>query len=163
MRYSFAALLLALLVPVAFAQLDGSAAEAADPAIAMKIDSLRRAINLRTLSDADKKEIRSCDRDKAAFLKAARAAEPGYAPVDKALTEAKLAGANPNDSAVMALLEKKFGYEKAFDQRFYADARGKKCGDGDARRAKALARALEKDKRYQALLQRARTDPLRSL
>jgi hypothetical protein len=145
------------------AQLGSPASEAADPTVAMSLDSLRRVINLRVLSDADKKAIRACDRDKSRFLKEARAAEPGYAQVDKSLNEAKLAGADPNEPSIQALMEKKFTFEKSFDQRFYATPVGRKCSEGDERHAKALAKALEKDKEYQALLKKARNLPSQSL
>lgn len=137
--------------------------EAADPPMARSLDSLRRVINVRLLGDADKKEMRACDRDKARFLKDARAADPAYAQTDKSLNEAKLSGADPNDPSIQALMEKKFNYEKTFDQRYYATPPGKKCAEGDERRAKALAKALEKDKDYQALLKKARNSPAQSL
>jgi hypothetical protein len=125
-----------------------------DAELVAKADSLRRAIERRTLSDADKKEIRACDRDKAEFLRKARAGEAGYAEVDARIREAKIGGADPNDPAVMALLERKFAFEKKFDERYRATPKGKSCTAGEARRQKAIAAALEKDREYQALLKR---------
>lgn len=125
-----------------------------DPELVHKADSLRRAIEKRTYSAADKKEIRACDRGKAEFLKKARAADPECARTDKLLNEAKLAGGNPNDPAIAALLEKKFAQEKAFDDKYLATSEGRKCVEGEARRRKAVAAALDKDKDYQGILRR---------
>jgi hypothetical protein len=125
-----------------------------DPDLVHKADSTRRAIERRTYGEADKKEIRSCDRGKADFLKKARSADPDYAKTDKLLNEAKLAGGSPNDPAIAALLEKKFAWEKGFDEKYLATTEGKKCAEGEARRRKAVAAALDKDKDYQALLRR---------
>lgn len=125
-----------------------------DHNLVAKADSLRRVIEKRTYSDADKKEIRACGREKTDFLKQARSADPEYAKVDQALNQAKLSGGNPNDPAIMSLMEKKFSYEKAFDERYIATPKGKKCTEGEARRSKAVAAALEKDKQYQELLKR---------
>lgn len=125
-----------------------------DPALVAKADSLRRAIERRTYSEADKKEIRACDREKSDFLKQARAADPEFGKVDKALLEARIAGGSPNDPAVLSLLERKFVLEKAFDERYAATARGKTCNAGAARRLKAVTAALEKDTTYQDLLKR---------
>src|SRR5687768_17580481 len=91
-----------------------------DPALVAKADSLRRAIERRTYSEADKKEIRSCDREKSDFLKQARAADPEYGKVDKALLEARIAGGAPDDPAILSLMERKFAFEKAFDERYLA-------------------------------------------
>lgn len=125
-----------------------------DHNLVAKADSLRRVIEKRTYSDADKKEIRTCGREKTEFLKLARSADPEYAKVDQALNQAKLSGANPNDPAIMALMERKFAFEKAFDERYTATPKGKKCTEGEARRHKAVTAALEKDKPYQDLLKR---------
>lgn len=125
-----------------------------DPALVAKADSLRREIEKRTYSDADKKQIRACGREKQEFLKQARGADPEYAKTDKALTEAKLAGASMNDPAVLKLMERKFAFEKAFDEKYLATPKGKACGEGEVRRHKAVTAALEKDKQYQDLLKR---------
>jgi hypothetical protein len=125
-----------------------------DPGLVHSADSLRREIEKRTYSDADKKEIRACGREKSEFLRQARGAEAGYAGTDKALNEAKLAGADMNDPAVLALMEKKFSFEKRFDERYLATPGGKKCSEGESRRRKALEAALAKDRAYQDLLKR---------
>lgn len=125
-----------------------------DHNLVAKADSLRRVIEKRTYSDADKKEIRTCGREKTDFLKQARTADPEYAKVDQALNQAKLSGANPNDPAIMSLMERKFAFEKAFDERYIATPKGRKCTEGEARRHKAVTAALEKDKPYQEILKR---------
>jgi hypothetical protein len=51
-------------------------------------------------------------------------------------------------------MERKFAFEKAFDERYRATPKGKTCTAGEARRQKAVAAALEKDKEYQSLLKR---------
>lgn len=123
-----------------------------DHNLVAKADSLRRVIEKRTYSDADKKEIRTCGREKTDFLRQARSADPEYAKVDQALNQAKLSGANPNDPAIMTLMERKFAFEKAFDERYVATPKGKKCTEGESRRHKAVTAALEKDKSYQEIL-----------
>lgn len=129
-----------------------------DPSVLNSLDSLRRAIEKRTLSDADKKEIRACDREKAQFLKGCRS-DSAYARVDRDLNEAKLRGADMNDPAVQALLERKFSAEKACDDAFLALPRGKQCRAGEEKRRKALEKALKADKRYQDLLKKAEPAP----
>jgi hypothetical protein len=118
-------------------------------------DSLKREITKRILSDAEKKEIRACDREKAQFLKQCRAADPAHADVDKRLNQAKLQSADPNDPSIQALLERKFTLEKGCDDKFTAQPRGKQCVAEEGKRQAALEKALAKDKAYQALLQRA--------
>lgn len=125
-----------------------------DPGLVHSADSLRREIEKRTYSDADKKAIRACNREKADYLKQARGAEPEYARTDKALTEAKLAGGSMDDPAIQALLERKFAFEKRFDDGYRSTPGGKKCVDGELRRHKAVTAALAKDKQYQALQKR---------
>jgi hypothetical protein len=125
-----------------------------DPAVLNSLDSLQRVIQRRILSDADKKEIRACDREKAKFLQECRS-DTAYARVDRDLTDAKLHGADMNDPAVQALLEKKFAAEKACDDRYSAQARGKQCLAGEEKRRKALDKALKADKQYQSLLKKA--------
>lgn len=127
------------------------------------LDSLRRIISMRILSDPDKKEIRACDREKTEFLKQCRASEPTTGEVDRRLNDAKLNGGNPNDPAIQALLEKKFILEKACDDRFTATSRGKQCLAGGRKRQEALDKALAVDKEYQKLWKRsqmARSEPL---
>ncbi len=119
------------------------------------LDSLRRVITKRILSDADKKEIRSCDREKAQFLKQCREADPVTADVDKRLNQAKLTSADPNEPAIQALMERKFTLEKGCDDKYTATARGKQCVSGEQKRQAALEKALAKDKAYQALRLRA--------
>ena len=130
-----------------------------DPALLNSLDSLRRVIERRSLSDADKKEIRACDREKAQYLKGCRAADSAYARVDRELNDAKLHGADMNDPSVQALLEKKFSAEKACDDAFLALPRGKQCRAGEDKRRKALDKALKADKQYQALLKKAEPGP----
>ncbi len=125
-----------------------------DPGLVHSADSLRREIEKRTYSDADKKEIRACGREKMDFLRQARSAEPEYAKTDKLLNEAKLAGGSLEDPAIQALMERKFAFEKRFDDAYRATPGGKKCVDGENRRHKAVTAALEKDKQYQTLLKR---------
>ena len=127
------------------------AASQPEPETQAKLDSLKRVITGKVFSDADKKDIRGCDRDKTQFLKRLRDAEPGYTRVDSALTRAKLGGADPNSPEVMALLEKKFTFEKGFDDKFTATPRGKKCAEGEGRRRRILEAALKKDREYQSL------------
>lgn len=125
-----------------------------DPALVAQADSLRRHIERTTYTDADKKELKACNREKSDFLKQARGADPEYAKTDKALREAKLAGADMNDPAVLALMEKKFTFEKAFDDKYLATAKGKKCAEGELQRHRAVEAALGKHKAYQDLLKR---------
>lgn len=129
-----------------------------DPSVLNSLDSLQRVIQGRILSDADKKEIRACDREKAQFLKTCRA-DTAYARVDRELSDAKLHGADMNDPAVQALMEKKFAAEKACDDAFAALPRGKQCRAGEEKRRKSLAKALESDREYQALLKKAEPLP----
>ena len=129
-----------------------------DPAVLNSLDSLERVIQRRILGDADKKEIRACDREKAQFLKSCRA-DSAYVRVDRELNDAKLHGADMNDPAVQALMQKKFSAEKACDAAFLALPRGKQCRAGEEKRRKALAKALKSDKRYQSLLKRADPGP----
>lgn len=126
-----------------------------DPGLLNSLDSLKREITRRILSDAEKKEIRSCDREKSQFLKQCRASDTANAEVDRKITDAKLNGADPNDPAVAALMERKFVLEKACDDRFTATPRGKQCLAGEGKRRKALDKALLKDKQYQALLKKS--------
>lgn len=125
-----------------------------DPGLVHSADSLRREIEKRTYSDTDKKEIRACNREKTDYLRQARSAEPEYAKTDKSLNEAKLAGGSLEDPAIQALMERKFAFEKRFDDAYRATPGGKKCVDGELRRHKAVTAALAKDKQYQALLKR---------
>ncbi|GEM_PF-2309261 len=119
------------------------------------LDSLRRVITKRILSDADKKEIRACDREKTQFLKQCRETDPATAGVDKSLNEAKLKSADPNDPAIQALMEKKFTLEKGCDDKYLATAHGKQCHTGEQKRQATLEKALAQDKAYQALRMRA--------
>jgi hypothetical protein len=118
----------------------------------MAVDSARRVITKRILSDADKREIRACDREKTQFLKQCRTDNPSNTEVDQKLNEAKLRSADPNDPAIQALMEKKFSFEKACDDKFYSMARGAQCSSGEKKRQSALEKALAKDKAYQTLL-----------
>lgn len=127
------------------------------------LDSARRAIQLRILTPTDKKEIRACDREKTEFLKQCRASEPASLELDRKLNEAKLGGANPNDPAIQALLEKKFLLEKTCDDRYNATARGKQCLSGEQKRQSALNQALAGDKDYQKLRKRSQTAPSQPL
>jgi hypothetical protein len=129
-----------------------------DPAVLNSLDSLERVIQRRILSDADKKEIRACDREKTQFLKGCRA-DSAYARVDRELNDAKLHGADMNDPAVQALMEKKFAAEKACDEAFHALPRGKQCRAGGEKRRQALEKALRADKQYQSLLKKAGPGP----
>jgi hypothetical protein len=115
---------------------------------------LQRVISRRILSDADKKEIRACEREKSQFLKQCRASDSATALVDKRLNEAKTMGTDPNDPAIQALLEKKFALEKACDDAFNALARGKQCLAGEDKRRVALQKALKLDKQYQSMLKK---------
>ncbi|MDB5102746.1 MAG: hypothetical protein JWP91_435 [Fibrobacteres bacterium] len=125
-----------------------------DPALLNSLDSLKRVITRRILSDGEKKEIRSCDREKSLFLKECRGSDSAYAQVDRQISEAKLRGADPNDPAVASLMERKFSYEKSCDDRYTATPRGKQCLAGEGKRRVALEKALKKDKQYQALLKK---------
>ena len=89
------------------ASASASASTPQNPAVLNSLDSLKREITRRILSDADKKEIRACDREKALFLKGCRA-DTAYARTDRELNDAKLHGADMNDPAVQALMERKF-------------------------------------------------------
>ncbi len=153
-------LILAVLAANASAQ---PVAPPQDPNLIGRIDSLHRAITRRILSDADKQEIRSCDREKAQFLKQCRGGDTAYARVDRQITEAKLNGADPNDPAVAALLEKKFSYEKACDDGYTSTPRGKQCAAGEGKRREALGKALKQDKLYQALVKKSESNPANSL
>lgn len=126
-----------------------------DPALMNSIDSLKRVITRRILSDAEKKEIRACDREKSQYLRQCRAADTAGAGVDRRIMDAKRNGADLNDPAVQALLERKFALEKACDDAFAALPRGKQCLAGESKRRRALEKALKKDKEYQSLLKRA--------
>ena len=119
-----------------------------DPNVLNSLDSLQREITRRILSDADKKELRACDREKSQFLKECRASDTAQARVDRQITEAKLSGADPNDPAVAALLERKFSFEKGCDDRYTATPRGKQCLAGEGKRRTALDKALKRDKQY---------------
>ncbi|HKP95202.1 MAG TPA: hypothetical protein VJ385_05540 [Fibrobacteria bacterium] len=127
---------------------------AQDPSLLNSLDSLKRVIARRILSDAEKKDIRACDREKSRYLKQCRAGDTATARVDRQLTEAKRTGADPNDPAIQALLERKFALEKACDDAFAALPRGKQCRTGENKRREALEKALQKDKQYQALLKK---------
>lgn len=125
-----------------------------DPNVLNSLDSLQRAISRRILTDADKKELRACDREKSQFLKECRGADTAQARVDRQISEAKLSGADPNDPAVSALLERKFSFEKACDDRYSSLPRGKQCLAGEGKRRTALQKAMKQDKQYQALLKK---------
>jgi hypothetical protein len=128
--------------------------------IQASLDSAKREITKRILNDEDKRSIRSCDREKARFLKQCREANPGNAEADRKLNEAKLGNADPNDPAIQALMEKKFTLEKVCDDKFTATPLGGKCRSGERKRQTAVEKALGKDKAYQALLRRSRAaDP----
>jgi hypothetical protein len=148
----FSAVSVLFLAPVVPAQPGGPSPQ--DPSVLNSLDSLKRVITRRILSDAEKKEIRSCDREKTGFLTQCRMADTGNAEIDRKITDAKLRGADPNDPAVAALLEGKFAIEKACDDKFTATARGKQCLAGEGKRRAALEKALKKDKQYQALLKK---------
>jgi hypothetical protein len=154
MRFRFAS---AAAAAAAFASAQPPATPV-DPSALNSLDSLRRVIERRTYSDADKKEIRACDREKAKFLKECRS-DSAYARVDRDLNDAKLHGADMNDPAVQALMEKKFAAEKACDDRYAAQPRGKQCLAGEEKRRKALEKALKADKQYQSLLKRSQPNP----
>jgi hypothetical protein len=125
-----------------------------DPNVLNSLDSLQREITRRILSDADKKNLRACDREKSQFLKECRAADTAQVRVDRQISDAKLSGADPNDPAVAALLERKFSSEKACDDRYTSTPRGKQCLAGEDKRRAALEKALKQDKQYQALLKK---------
>ena len=127
--------------------------------IQFQLDSLKREVSKRILSDVDKKEIRSCDRDKAQFLKQCRVLETEYPEVEKRLNEAKLGNGDPNSPAIQSLMEKKFILEKTCDDRFSADPRGKQCQSGEKKREVELNKALTKDSQYQKLLKKSQTKP----
>ncbi|MDB5047074.1 MAG: hypothetical protein JWO30_145, partial [Fibrobacteres bacterium] len=126
-----------------------------DPSVLNSLDSLKRVITRRILSEAEKKDIRACDREKSQYLKQCRNNDSTGAKVDQQLTEAKKSGADLNDPAIQALLERKFALEKACDDAFTATARGKQCLAGEGKRRDALEKALKKDKQYQALLKKS--------
>lgn len=121
-----------------------------DSEILFRLDSLERSISKRILSETDKREIRACGRGKSDFLRRLRAQDSTYAHVDRDLNAAKLAGADPNQPSILALMEKKFAFEKSFDDRYASTPKGKACIQGESKRRKALASALEKDQEYQA-------------
>lgn len=125
-----------------------------DPSVLNSLDSLQRVITRRILNDADKKDIRACDREKSQSLKQCRTADTAGAQVDRKISDAKQSGADPNDPAVQALMERKFALEKACDEAFAATPRGKQCLAGEAKRRTALEKALKADKQYQALLKK---------
>jgi hypothetical protein len=127
---------------------------AQDPSLLNSLDSLKRVITRRILSDGEKKDIRACDREKSQYLKQCRDNDSSGAAVDRRLSEAKKSGANPNDPAIQALLERKFALEKACDDAFAAATRGKQCLAGEGKRRDALEKALKNDKQYQALLKK---------
>jgi hypothetical protein len=158
MRFKFA---YALVFSAACSALPAAAqppATPVDPSVLNSLDSLQREIRKRILSDADKKEIRACDREKAKFLKDCRS-DSAYARVDHDLNEAKLHGADMNDPSVQALMEKKFAAEKVCDDRYAAQPRGKQCLAGEDKRRKALEKALKADKQYQSLLKKSEPNP----
>ncbi len=126
---------------------------------AFSLDSVQRVISRRILSEADKKEIRACEREKAQSLQQCRAGDSARAQVDRKLSEAKRIGSDPNDPAIQAQMEKKFSLEKACDDAFNAQTRGKQCRAGEDKRRKALEKALREDKDYQRLLKVSQTDP----
>lgn len=150
---------LLMLASTVFAQPMRPPAPPLDPALVAQADSLRRHIERTTYTDADKKELKACNREKTDFLKQARGADPEYAKTDAALRDAKLAGADMNDPAVLSLMERKFGFEKAFDDKYLATPKGKKCAEGELKRHKAVEAALKKHKGYQDLLKRIETAP----
>lgn len=156
LRAAAAALFLTL--PV-LAQPMRSPAPPLDPALVAKADSLRRHIERTTYTDADKKELKACNREKADFLKQARGADPEYAKTDHALREAKLAGAGMNDPAVLSLMERKFAFEKAFDEKYLATPKGKRCAEGELKRHRAVEAALKRHKGYQDLIERIEAAP----
>ncbi len=125
-----------------------------DHSVLNRLDSLRRVIQRRILSDQEKKDIRACDREKTKFLKDCRS-DSAYARVDRDLNDAKLHGADMNDPSVQALMEKKFAAEKACDDRYAAQPRAKQCLAGEEKRRKALEKALKADKEYQSLLKKS--------
>jgi hypothetical protein len=143
----------------AFAQPMRAPAPPLDPALVSKADSLRRHIERTTYTDADKKELKACNREKTDFLKQARGADPEYAKTDHALREAKLAGADMNDPAVLALMERKFTFEKTFDDKYLATPKGKHCAEGELKRHKAVAAALKRHKEYQDQMRRIEAAP----
>lgn len=146
------ALTILFLTPAIRAQPGGPSPQ--DPAVLNSLDSLKRVITRRILSDAEKKDIRSCDREKTRFLTQCRTADTANAEIDRKITDAKLRGADPNDPAVAAQMEKKFTVEKACDDKFTATARGKQCLTGEGKRREALDKALKKDKQYRTLLKK---------
>ncbi len=120
-------------------------------------DSLKRVITKRILSDAGKKEIRSCEKEKTQSLNHCRNSDSTFAEVNRKINDAKLTNANPNDPAIQSLLEKKFALEKSCDDAFNSTAKGKQCLVGENQRKQALDRALAKDKGYQKLIERSQS------
>ena len=147
-----AALVMGLCVAKAPAQ---GSVQAPNAQTLARLDSLEHALSKRILGEGDKREIRACGRGKSEFLKRLRSGDSAYAGVDRDLNAAKLAGADPNQPSIVALMEKKFAFEKSFDDRYASTSEGKACIQGEAKRRRALAQALEKDKEYQTLLKKA--------
>jgi len=124
------------------------------------VDSAKREISKKILSPTDKKNIRSCDREKMDFLKACRERDPENQSITKLLNEAKMNSANPEDPAIQSLLEKKFSLEKKCDDKYQATSAGKICFANEAKRQSDLEKALSTDKGYQLLLKK--TQPMGS-
>lgn len=119
------------------------------------LDSLRREITKQILSDAEKKSVRNCDREKTEFLKTCREFDSQNALVTKQLNEAKMNSSNPNDPAIQILLEKKFNLEKKCDEKYRALPKGKACISQEAKRQKELEQVLSKNQVYQNLKKKA--------
>lgn len=119
------------------------------------LDSLRRVITKQILSDAEKKAIRICEREKMEFLNTCRVSDSANAQITKQLNEAKMSSSSPNDPAIQLLLEKKFNLEKKCDEKYQALLKAKTCMAQEAKRQKVLELSLTKNKEYQALKKKA--------
>ena len=120
----------------------------------VKRDSLEREIRKRVLTPIDKQDIRRCNQDKLAFLRKLRAANPEVAVVDSSLRAAKLKAQSPDDPESMRLMERKYSFEKSFEEAYLATSEGQSCGTGEVRRRKQGDAALLKDREYEKVLRR---------
>ncbi len=132
---------------------------AANPAAALQfsLDSAQRDMRRKILSDVDKKEIRTCEREKSLALKQCRDAQATRAGLEYNLNQAKLKGGDPNDPVVQSTMEQLFGLEKACDDQYNATPRAKQCLSGEQKRQAALEKVLAADKAYQGLLKKSKS------
>ncbi len=113
-----------------------------------KMDSLREQLDRAIFPPAEKKAWRDCIRGKSEFLAQGRKSDPAFAEVDSLIKRAKVAHADPEDPAVLALMERKYSLEQGLENGWNAAAKGKNCLAIEEKRRRKLESMLDSNPEY---------------